>query len=43
MAAIPARGSNIYWHELLIQMSDPKVALHWIAIVGISPGAGSPL
>ena len=43
MAVIPARGGNLYWHELLIQMTNPKTALHWIAIVGIGLGAGSPL
>ena len=43
MAAVPARGGNLYWHELLIQMTNPKAALHWIAIVGIGLGAGSPL
>ncbi len=43
MAVIPARGGNLYWRGLLIQMTNPKAALHWIAIVGIGPGAGAPL
>ena len=43
MAEIPERGGNLCWHELLIQMTNPKAALHWIAIVGIGFGAGSPL
>ena len=43
MAAIRALGGNLYWHELLIQMTNPKATLHWIAIVGIGLGAGSPL
>ena len=43
MAEIPERGGNICWHELLIQMTNPKAAPHWIAIVGIGLGVGSPL
>ena len=43
MAAIPARSGNLYWHESLIQMTNPKARIHWDAIVGIGLGAGSPL
>ncbi|MEM6496844.1 MAG: LysE family translocator, partial [Pseudomonadota bacterium] len=34
-AANVARGNGLYWRGLLIQMTNPKAALHWIAIVGI--------
>ena len=36
MVAIPASGGNFYWRKILIQMANPKAALHSIAIVGIA-------
>ena len=38
-----ARGSGLYWRGLMVQMTNPKAALHWIAIVGIGLGADAPL
>ena len=40
--ATAAKGENLYWRGLLIQMTNPKAALHWIAIVGIGLGAEAP-
>ncbi|MDF1792224.1 MAG: LysE family translocator [Thalassobaculaceae bacterium] len=37
------RGRNLYAHGLLIQMTNPKAALHWVAIVGLGLGADAPL
>ena len=37
------RRRNLYLHGLAIQMTNPKAALHWIAIVGIGLGAHAPL
>lgn len=37
-----ARGDGLYWRGLLVQMTNPKAALHWIAIVGIGLGADAP-
>ncbi|HMB77049.1 MAG TPA: LysE family translocator, partial [Kiloniellaceae bacterium] len=38
-----ARGNNLYLRGLTIQMTNPKAALHWIAIVGIGLGSDAPL
>ena len=38
-----AQGRNLYAHGLLIQMTNPKAALHWVAIVGLGLGADAPL
>lgn len=38
-----ARGRNLFAHGLLIQMTNPKAALQWIAIVGLGLGADAPL
>ncbi len=43
VVATSARGGNLYWRGLTIQMTNPKAALHWIAIVGIGLGANAPL
>ncbi len=40
--ATAAKGENLYWRGLLIQMTNPKAAFHWIAIVGIGLGAEAP-
>ena len=40
--ATAAQGGGLYWRGLLIQMTNPKAALHWIAIVGIGLGADAP-
>jgi len=37
------RTGNLFRHGLLIQMTNPKAALHWIAIVGLGLGADAPL
>ncbi|MEM8974836.1 MAG: LysE family transporter [Pseudomonadota bacterium] len=41
-AATAAQGDGLYWRGVLIQMTNPKAALHWIAIVGIGLGADAP-
>ena len=38
-----AEGENLFRRGLLIQMTNPKAALHWIAIVGIGLGPEAPL
>jgi len=38
-----AKGKNLFLHGLAIQMTNPKAALHWIAIVGLGLGADAPL
>lgn len=38
-----AQGRNLYMHGLLIQMTNPKAALQWIAIVGLGLGPNAPL
>lgn len=38
-----ASGRNLFAHGLLIQMTNPKAALQWIAIVGLGLGADAPL
>lgn len=41
--ATVAQGNGLFWRGLLIQMTNPKAALHWIAIVGIGLGGDAPL
>jgi len=38
-----ATGRNLFLKGLTIQMTNPKAALHWVAIVGIGLGADAPL
>ena len=38
-----AKGKNLYVQGLAIQMTNPKAALQWIAIVGLGLGADAPL
>lgn len=38
-----ARGQNLYLQGLTIQLTNPKAALHWIAIVGIGLSDEAPL
>lgn len=38
-----ARGQKLYVQGLAIQMTNPKAALHWIAIVGLGLGPDAPL
>lgn len=38
-----AKGGNLYLQGLLIQMTDPKAALQWIAVVGLGLGADASL
>jgi threonine/homoserine/homoserine lactone efflux protein len=42
VVAKSARGNNLYLRGLAIQMTNPKAALHWIAIVGIGLGGDAP-
>ena len=37
-----AEGENLYLRGLAIQLTNPKAALHWIAIVGIGLGPDAP-
>jgi len=37
-----ASGRNLFLHGLAIQLTNPKAALHWIAIVGLGLGADAP-
>jgi threonine/homoserine/homoserine lactone efflux protein len=39
----PAQGKNLYLQGLAIQLTNPKAALYWIAIVGIGLGDKAPL
>jgi threonine/homoserine/homoserine lactone efflux protein len=39
----PAKGNTLFLQGLAIQMTNPKAALHWIAIAGIGLGADAPL
>lgn len=41
--ATAADGGGLYWRGLVIQMTNPKAALHWIAIVGVGLGPEAPL
>lgn len=43
LAAKPASGQRLMLQGLAIQMTNPKAALHWIAIVGIGLGPDAPL
>lgn len=36
-------GRNLFAQGILIQMTNPKAALHWIAIVGLGLGNDAPL
>ncbi len=36
-------GKNLFLQGILIQLTNPKAALHWIAIVGLGLGADAPL
>lgn len=36
-------GKNLFLQGVLIQMTNPKAALHWIAIVGLGLGHDAPL
>ena len=38
-----AQGKNLFLQGVAIQMTNPKAALHWIAIVGLGLGANAPL
>jgi amino acid exporter len=38
-----AKGNNLYLQGVAIQMTNPKAALHWVAIVGIGLGPEAPL
>ena len=38
-----ARGQNLYLQGIAIQLTNPKAALQWIAIVGIGLGHEAPL
>lgn len=38
-----AKGNTLLLQGLAIQMTNPKAALHWIAIAGIGLGADAPL
>ncbi|MEM7462644.1 MAG: LysE family translocator [Pseudomonadota bacterium] len=37
------RGKNLFAQGILIQMTNPKAALHWIAIVSFGLGPDAPL
>ncbi|MEM7686095.1 MAG: LysE family translocator [Paracoccaceae bacterium] len=43
VAAESVRGGNLYLRGLTVQMTNPKAALHWIAIVGVGIGSEAPL
>lgn len=43
IAARAARGENLFLRGLTVQMTNPKAALQWIAIVGIGLGPEAPL
>jgi len=36
-------GKNLFWRGLTIQMTNPKAALQWIAVVAIGLGPDAPL
>ncbi len=38
-----ATGKNLYFQGLAIQMTNPKAALQWIAIVGLGLGSDAPM
>ncbi len=43
VAVASLRGGNLFLRGLTVQMTNPKAALQWIAIVGIGLGAEAPL
>lgn len=43
IAVKAARGDRLLLQGLAIQMTNPKAALHWIAIVGVGLGPNAPL
>ncbi len=43
MVATATQGDNLFWRGLSVQMSNPKAALHWIAIVAIGLGPNPPV
>lgn len=43
LTAKAAKGQNLFLQGVLIQMTNPKAALQWIAIVGLGLGPGAPL
>ncbi len=43
LAPKAAKGGNLFLRGLTIQMTNPKAALHWIAIVAIGLGPNAPL
>ena len=43
IAAKPAAGHRLLLQGIVIQMTNPKAALHWIAIVGIGLGPDAPI
>ncbi|WP_305989640.1 LysE family translocator [Roseibium sp. MMSF_3544] len=43
VAAKAATGNRLFLQGLAIQMTNPKAALHWIAIVGVGLGPNAPL
>jgi len=43
VAAKAATGNRLFLQGLAIQMTNPKAALYWIAIVGVGLGPNAPL
>lgn len=43
LGARAAKGRNLFAQGVAIQMTNPKAALHWIAIVGLGLGAEAPV
>ena len=43
LVAEAAQGGNLFWRGLSVQMTNPKAALHWIAIVSIGLGPDAPV
>ncbi|MCR9058607.1 MAG: LysE family translocator [Rhodobacteraceae bacterium] len=43
VAVRSAKGNRLFLQGLAIQMTNPKAALHWIAIVGVGLGPNAPL
>lgn len=39
----PAYGKNLYFQGFLVQLTNPKAALQWIAIVGLGLGPDAPM
>ena len=37
-----AKGKNLFLQGIAIQMTNPKAALHWVAIVALGLGANAP-